>query len=542
MKAVIVECSNGAAVALCDDGSFRKLKNRGYSIGQELLIQQKHTPNRMVQKLSICASLALVLLSFAGIGSHSYVEPYSYVSLDINPSIEYALNRYDKVISVAGINTEGQQVVSSIEADIKNQNITTALGVTIGQLEKEHYIMQENYNHVIVSVYSTNDTKAQSIASRVNTFSAEKSDICSIDTIPVSKEVKDDADSLGITPGKLALIHAVAETTSDSNFDVAEWTDKTVSELETTIQQASSQTPDSGAAPAAANVVNSDYLSSVLDNNAANKPESSTASAVDAEQGAGSASADKQPTTTDDITTGSGTNGTVSTPKPDNSGNTIAPADNGSTDSAQKPDVSDASGTGSNASADNSGTTNQDQANTSDKNTSPDKGSSSGTSSTKPPASSDQTDSPVKGDASDSDSKDDTDDAMTEDSSNKKDPYPVPDPSVPEENPPQGDTPGKDTPASNEGTSSKDDASSNNGTSSNGDALTDGTLQEDTSSKHHPYTGSSEDSDNPGSSQDSGSSTSSERGMGNDNPYPASKDTSADSPFHDDAGQSDPSY
>ena len=68
MKAVIVECSNGAAVALCDDGTFRKLRNKGYSIGQELIIRQKSSSSRMVQKLSICASLALVLLSFAGIG------------------------------------------------------------------------------------------------------------------------------------------------------------------------------------------------------------------------------------------------------------------------------------------------------------------------------------------------------------------------------------------------------------------------------------------------------------------------------------------
>lgn len=471
MKAVIVECSNGAAVALCDDGTFRKLKNKGYSIGQELLIQQKHTPNRMVQKLSICASLALVLLSFAGIGSHSYVEPYSYVSLDINPSIEYALNRYDKVISVAGINTEGQQVVSSIEADIKNQNITTALGVTIGQLEKEHYIMQENYNHVIVSVYSSNDTKAQSIASRVNSFSAEKSDICSIDTIPVSKEVKDDADSLGITPGKLALIHAVAETTSDSNFDVSEWTNKTVSELETTIQQASSQTPDSGAQPAAANIVNSDYLNSVLDNNAANKPNNSTASAVDAEQGAGSASADQQTTITDDTTTGSGTGGTASAPKPDNSSNTIAPATDGSTGSTQKPDTSAPSGSAAN----------QDQATTS-----PGKGDSSGTSSSKPPASSDQTDSPVKGDTPDAGNKDD--DTLTEDSSNKKDPYPLPDTGSSEATPPQEDSSGTDS------APPKEDSSA--GTSAPGSTVTDDTLQEDTSSKHDPYPEPSTDSGN----------------------------------------------
>lgn len=458
MKAVIVECSNGAAVALCDDGTFRKLKNKGYSIGQELFIQQKQTPNRMVQKLSICASLALVLLSFAGIGSHSYVEPYSYVSLDINPSIEYALNRYDKVISVSGINTEGQQIVSSIESDIKNQNITTALGVTIGQLEKDHYINQEEYNHVIVSVYSSNDTKAKSITSRVNSLSVEKSNICSIDTIPVSKEVKDDADSLGITPGKLTLIHAVAETSADSDFNVAEWTDKTVSELETTIQQASSQTPgpDSGAQPASANAADSEQLNQIPDNNTANKPDSSTASAVDANQQAGSASADNQ-TTTDDTTAASGAGGTNSAAKPGHTGNTITSAANGSTDSAQKPSSSDQAGTGSSnsAPADQNAANQNPGTNTSDQNTSSGKGEANGTSPSKDPAASDSTSSPSKGDTpSDSGSKEDPDDTLTEDSSNKKDPYPLPD----------------------------------TDTSASGDTASDDVMQEETASKNDPYT------------------------------------------------------
>lgn len=465
MKAVIVECSNGAAVALCDDGTFRKLRNKGYSIGQELIIRQKSSSSRMVQKLSICASLALVLLSFAGIGSHSYVEPYSYVSLDINPSIEYALNRYDKVISVSGINTEGQQVVSSIESDIKNQNITTALGVTIGQLEKDHYISQEEYNHVIVSVYSTNDTKAQSITSRVNTFSAEKSDICSIDTIPVSKEVKDDADSLGITPGKLALIHAVAESTSDSNFDVSKWTDKTVSELETTIQQAGNQDPDSGTAPASANVVNGEYLSSVLDDNAANKPDNSTAAAMDAAQEAGSASADKPTATTDHTTTDSGANGSVSAEKPDQAGNTVTPATDGSADSADsaaKPDTSAPSHS-------DSSTGNQNNSATApDKNHSAGKDESSGTSSSKKP-SADDTASPDKGDVS-TGTGSNTDDSLTEDSAGKKDPYPDPDTNVPDE------------------TGSGEAGSDGSGSNETG---SDDILQEDTSSKNFPYTESS---------------------------------------------------
>ncbi len=487
MKAVIVECSNGAAVALCDDGTFRKLKNKGYFIGQELLIKHKPSANRMVQKLSICASLALVLLSFAGIGSHSLAEPYSYVSLDINPSIEYALNRYDKVISVSGINNEGQQVVSSIESDIKNQNITTALGVTIGQLEKEHYIIQEAYNHVIVSVYSANNTKAQSIASRVNTFSAEKSGICSIDTIPVSKEVKDDADSLGITPGKLALIHAVAETTSDSNFNVSEWTNKTVSELETTIQQASSQIPDStGTQPV--NVVNSEYLSSVLDDNTANKDHAS-APATGADKEAGSASTDTQ-TNTDDTTAGSDTDGTASDSKPDQSGSTVPPAD-GSTASTDKPGSSNASSTNSSSTAagnNNSSTADQNTtADTTDQNTSPDK-NNSGTSPSKNPESQNSGSSPSKGDtSSDSVSRPDSGDTLTEDNAIKKDPYP----------PANTVT---DTPQNVPNSSPSGDSSSNQGSSFGSDTSASGdSVADESSAENIPAAGSAEKEPLPGS-------------------------------------------
>ncbi len=488
MKAVIVECSNGAAVALCDDGTFRKLKNKGYFIGQELLIKHKPSANRMVQKLSICASLALVLLSFAGIGSHSLKEPYSYVSLDINPSIEYALNRYDKVISVSGINHEGQQVVSSIESDIKNQNITTALGVTIGQLEKDHYIIQEAYNHVIVSVYSANNTKAQSIASRVNTFSAEKSSICAIDTIPVSKEVKDDADSLGITPGKLALIHAVAETTSDSNFNVSEWTNKTVSELETTIQQASSQVPDSGSGPEPVSVVNSEYLSSVLDDNTANKSDDASASATGADKEAGSASTDTQ-TNTDDTTAGSVTDGTASDSKPNQTDSPVTSAD-GSTDSTSKPGTN-ASSTNNSSSAvenNNSTTVNQDtSADVSDKNTSPDKGSS-GTSPSKNPESQGTGSSPSKGDSSsDSASKPDNDDTLTEDSAIKKDPYPSTVTDTPQDVPEEG--------------TAGDSSSVSDSTAVSGSTAGEESVSDQTSAESAPNAGSPEE----GASQSSGS-------------------------------------
>jgi len=244
MKAVIVECSKGAAVALCDDGTFCKIKNRGYLVGQELSLKKKAYSGSWKRTLSLCASLAVALLSLGGIGAYMYVTPYTYVSLDINPSISYSLNRYDKVIEVRGMNDDGQQVVSSISSEVSHRSISDALGVTIRQLEKDHYISDED-NHVIIGICSDNEKKVQTIVSCVDTLSQEEAQVCSIDTVTVSAEVKNDADSLGITPGKLALINAVAQSSDDENFNYSDWTDKTVAELETTLREAEEQ---SGAA------------------------------------------------------------------------------------------------------------------------------------------------------------------------------------------------------------------------------------------------------------------------------------------------------
>jgi len=449
LKAVIVECSNGAAVALCDDGTFRKLKNKNYSIGQELVLKKRRSANHTAQKLSICASLALFLLSFVGFESYSYVKPYSYVSLDINPSIEYALNRYDKVISVAGINDDGQQVVSSIESDIKNRNITTALGVTLKQLEKDHYISQEENNHVIISVCSNNDTKARSIASRVDSFSETESQMCSIDTVTVSQETKDNADSLGITPGKLALIKAVEETTSDSNFDVSQWTDKTVSELETTIQQASNQSPDGNTDPGTDTVIDSEYLSSVLDETTTDISDSTaTASATEADTESSSASTDK--TTNNNAATVADSDSPDSTAKQDGGTSTtdngpVSAADGSSTSKTDgnadsgKPGSTAAGGnTGTNSAggrepADNSSTNkdssdkNTSNKDTSDKDTS-NQNSNQGTSGSQSAGSS--ADTSKKPSDSNSSSKQPASEgpdnsAMSEESSSKKDSYPA---------------------------------------------------------------------------------------------------------------------
>lgn len=60
---------------------------------------------------AVCA-MAVILL---GIGGFSWlITPVSYVSIDINPSMELALNRMDRVVSVTSYNKQGEELIGDL--------------------------------------------------------------------------------------------------------------------------------------------------------------------------------------------------------------------------------------------------------------------------------------------------------------------------------------------------------------------------------------------------------------------------------------------
>lgn len=63
-----------------------------------------------------CACLLLVLLG----GRLLYFTPTAAISIDINPSIELSVNRFDRVIEVTGFNEDGQQFSSALDVKYKN--------------------------------------------------------------------------------------------------------------------------------------------------------------------------------------------------------------------------------------------------------------------------------------------------------------------------------------------------------------------------------------------------------------------------------------
>ena len=243
MKAVIVDLNGNNAVALREDGRFEKIRNHNYSIGQELMLQPQMI--RFPKQAAIAASAAIVIAACGGMGTYTWSNPISYVSLDINPSIAYSLNAFNRVIAVDGMNEEGIAIVDAIGDSLKNTDITTALTITVEQLSTDAYIDAENTNYMIIGVYSDKNAKANALMSTVDAFPASSVETCSITTVNVSKETKESADSYGITGGKMELINEIANVASDpSEVDPVVLADLTVAELEQTKSAASSRRSD----------------------------------------------------------------------------------------------------------------------------------------------------------------------------------------------------------------------------------------------------------------------------------------------------------
>lgn len=63
-------------------------------------------------------SLCVMLLLFLGIGGYTFLRiPVSYVSIDVNPSIEFVLNRLDRVISAEAYNEDGKMILDNVAVE-----------------------------------------------------------------------------------------------------------------------------------------------------------------------------------------------------------------------------------------------------------------------------------------------------------------------------------------------------------------------------------------------------------------------------------------
>lgn len=154
-------------------------------------------------------SMACLLIAVVGIfGYFSYTIPVVAISIDINPSIELEINRYDKVIDVKGYNDDGIRLAG--ELDIQNMDYSSAINAV---MENQTVVSCLNDNNVLEITISGNSEKAK-----------EKMQSCISDKTNVEQKYihcygnKDDieaAHSAGLSVGKYRAYLELKEENPD---------------------------------------------------------------------------------------------------------------------------------------------------------------------------------------------------------------------------------------------------------------------------------------------------------------------------------------
>ena len=127
----------------------------------------KERPKRNTSRLHLlytaCTSLALLFAICFGL-AHNYYSVDSIVAIDVNPSVEIALNKSYKVLSVKANNEDGASLIQG--KNFKDKGFDEVVSELTVSLSSEGYIDKDK-NSILVSVSNANEVKANEVKTRV---------------------------------------------------------------------------------------------------------------------------------------------------------------------------------------------------------------------------------------------------------------------------------------------------------------------------------------------------------------------------------------
>lgn len=126
--------------------------------------KQRRLPFFNIKRAVAAFALVFILLA-SGLFYGTYITKVAAISVDINPSIELGLNRYDKVISVDSFNEDGSALLSQLK--LQHKNLSEALDMLL--LEEQEQV-QAAKNEAVVFTVAAEGANAERLMQAVSRF------------------------------------------------------------------------------------------------------------------------------------------------------------------------------------------------------------------------------------------------------------------------------------------------------------------------------------------------------------------------------------
>ena len=138
-----------------------KAQTRAY-LAREAQGRQRRSLSGRMRLVPALACCLLVLLAGWG-GYHTYFTPSAIISIDVNPSLELGVNRFDKVVSVEGYNEDGAALADAV--DVKYMDYAQALTLILDSDAFAPYTAEDAA--VSIAVFGSDEQKSSEMLSQV---------------------------------------------------------------------------------------------------------------------------------------------------------------------------------------------------------------------------------------------------------------------------------------------------------------------------------------------------------------------------------------
>ncbi len=204
-KATVLEIKNGQVALLRDDGIFVRRKNKNYSIGDVIMVEEhRFWQNRWLSS----AVAAVLLLAMVSTGTVVYANPTYYISIDTNPGIVLEVNRFERVVQVRAVNEEAEAVLHGLA--LKNMSAEEAVGKTMDRMSEMGYLASAETN-IVISTSAKDAAKAGKMSAKLQETAAKElaenhnaaqvtANTTGLESVEAAKAIE------GMTPGKYNIV------------------------------------------------------------------------------------------------------------------------------------------------------------------------------------------------------------------------------------------------------------------------------------------------------------------------------------------------
>ena len=190
-------------------GGSEKDLTHPYNLGKEGICAMK--------KFTIAAGLALLLIG----GGFAYSTPTSYLSVDINPSLEMAVNALDRVVDVQAFNEDGAAVLAGVDLD--GLEVDEAVSLIVDEAAEQGYIEEDGSSVVSLTASTDDQDQADELIQAAEEGALEAMEenevVAEVTQAVITHERRAAAIAAGISPGKMNLIQKLLEAQAQNTAE-----------------------------------------------------------------------------------------------------------------------------------------------------------------------------------------------------------------------------------------------------------------------------------------------------------------------------------